>query len=267
MSAGLQLRNKSTGKDIEIEFDANSVELYHSYNYRQLISRIELLAVTNDLESGTYEYRTYLNIDGKKEYSDDWYEFTKSENFCPDENHPHSIDLGLPSGTKWACCNVGATTPEGYGNYYAWGVTSPKSVYRSDNYQYGSSSANIVNIGSDIAGTGYDAATANWGSPWRMPTKAQCVELRDNCNYTWTTQNGVYGRKFTGPNGCTIFLPAAGYRLGSVLNFAGAHGAYWSSSLVESIPYCACSLYFYSGGGVLVCDDIRNHGFSVRPVR
>lgn len=111
---------------------------------------------------------------------------------CPDNNHPHMIDLGLPSGTKWACCNVGANAPEEYGNYYAWGETQPKSVYGWSTYQYGyynydGDYSHLVNIGSDIAGTGYDAATANWGAPWRMPSKAQCDELINNTTSVWTT--------------------------------------------------------------------------------
>ena len=190
----------------------------------------------------------------------------KTYTSCPDQNHPHSIDLGLPSGTKWACCNVGATTPEGYGNYYAWGETSPKSVYNRDTYAYYTSNTGYVNIGSDIAGTGYDAATANWGSPWRMPTKAQCDELHKNCSSTWTTQNGVSGRKFTGPKGGTIFLPAAGYRWGSDFYGAGSAGGYWSSSLDESRPDDAWYLFFDSGGVDTVSYD-RYGGHTVRPVR
>ncbi len=190
---------------------------------------------------------------------------------CPDSNHPHMIDLGLPSGTKWACCNVGASTPEEYGNYYAWGETKPKGVYNWDTYQYGyynndGDYSHLVNIGSDIAGTGYDAATANWGSPWHMPTKAQCYELRTNCSSVWTTQNGVNGRKFTGPNGGTIFLPAAGIRYYSDLNNAGSYGEYWSSSLYESLLRSAWNLYFASGG-VGTGGDSRYGGRSVRPVR
>ena len=190
---------------------------------------------------------------------------------CPDANHPHMIDLGLPSGTKWACCNVGASTPEGYGNYYAWGETSPKSVYNWDTYQYGSSWDNVVNIGSDIAGTGYDAATANWGAPWRMPSLAQIQELRNNCTSTWTSQNGVSGRKFTGPNGGTIFLPAAGYRWDGELDDAGSSGFYWSSALGESGPYGAYYLGFYSGGAFWYYyygdGSGRYYGHTVRPVR
>ena len=196
---------------------------------------------------------------------------------CPDNHHPHMIDLGLPSGTKWACCNVGATTPEGYGNYYAWGETQPKSVYNDVTYSYFTgqdtngdgwidTNFSVVNIGSDIAGTGYDAATANWGAPWRMPTKAQCEELKNSCTSEWTTQNGVSGRKFTGPNGGTIFLPAAGNRWYGKLYGLGSDGDYWSSTLNESYPDGAWCLNFHSGG-VYVDGYDRRYGLSVRPVR
>lgn len=196
----------------------------------------------------------------------------KAYTTCPDDHHPHLIDLGLPSGTQWSCCNVGATTPEEYGNYYAWGETKPKSVYNWDTYQYGyynyyGDYSHLVNIGSGIAGTGYDAATANWGSPWHMPTKAQCDELRTSCSSVWTTQNGVNGRKFTGPNGGTIFLPAAGRLWDSGLGNAGSSGYYWSSTLDESYPDHAWGLYFYSGGVDTGSYGGRSGGRSVRPVR
>ena len=97
---------------------------------------------------------------------------------CPDDNHPHAIDLGLPSGTKWACCNVGASTPEGYGNYYAWGETEPKSEYNLSTYIHcDGSQSTYHDIGSDIAGTGYDTATANWGAPWRIG-QTKGIDLR-----------------------------------------------------------------------------------------
>ena len=128
------------------------------------------------------------------------------------------IDLGLPSGTKWACCNVGATTPEANGNYYAWGETQPKGNYSDRTYQYYQDKT-WVNIGSDIAGTYYDAATASWGAPWRMPTEDQCEELKNECSIVWTTYNGVYGRMFIGPNDSTVFLPAVGGYRGAL--FAG----------------------------------------------
>lgn len=200
--------------------------------------------------------------------------FVKKEEFytsCPDSNHPHMIDLGLPSGTKWACCNVGASAPEEYGNYYAWGETQPKIMYNWSTYQYGyynndGDYSHLVNIGSDIAGTSYDAATAKWGAPWRMPSKAQIHELVNNTTSTWTTEKGVYGRKFTGSNGATVFLPAAGIRWNRDLNVAGSCGLYWSSTLNESYPDNAYGLYFYSGNAYWN-DYSRNGGHSVRPVR
>lgn len=197
--------------------------------------------------------------------------FVKKEGFytsCPDHNHPHMIDLGLPSGTLWACCNVGASAPEEYGNYYAWGETWPKSVYDSDTYQFYNSNTGYVNIGSDIAGTSYDAATANWGAPWRMPSVEQIDELLKNTTSTWTTENGVYGRKFTGSNGGTLFFPAAGGRWSSGLSRAGSDGYYWSSTLSEdySHSHWAYYLYFHSGSAIWI-DVIRYSGQSVRPVR
>ena len=194
---------------------------------------------------------------------------------CPDDNHPHAIDLGLPSGTKWACCNVGASSPEQYGDYYAWGQTSNKSVYNGVTYKYCSgvdsdgdgfydSNLSYQNIGSDIAGTSYDAATANWGSPWVMPSLEQMNELKNSC--TSTTENHDNGRRFTGTNGASIFLPAAGLRAGGDLFMAGYWGYYWSSSLYESSTDSAWSLDF---DGVYVFTNInaRIHGRSVRPVR
>ncbi len=189
---------------------------------------------------------------------------TKSRSLCPDSSHPHAIDLGLPSGTKWACCNVGSSNPEGYGGYYAWGETKTKSVYNWDTYQYGRSEDDVDNIGSDIAGTRYDAATANWGTPWKMPTKAQCEELKENTTSKWTTHNGVEGRMFTSKkNGRSLFLPAAGYRW---LGNAGSRGSYWSSSLDESSQSIAWDLLF--GSGYLTTSIYnRYYGQSVRPVR
>ena len=185
---------------------------------------------------------------------------------CPDGNHPHMIDLGLPSGTKWACCNVGATTPEGYGNYYAWGETQPKEKYYWDTYIHCDGSYNTCHdIGTDIAGTEYDAATANWGAPWRMPSLTQCQELINNCNSEWTTLNGANGRKFTGPNGGTIFLPAAGYYRVDELRRLGSTAYYWSSTFDESDAFGASTMYFGSSN-VGWGPDYRGDGIPVRPV-
>ena len=170
------------------------------------------------------------------------------------------VDLGLPSGLKWATCNVGANSPEGYGNYYAWGETTTKSSYTEDNsLTYGKDMG-------DISGNvNYDAATANWGNSWRMPTKAEMQELENNCTWTWATQSGVNGYKVTGPNGKSIFLPAASYCDGSSRSYVGEFGNYWSSTPDESITYFACGLYFFSDGHG-VGWGYRYGGYSVRPV-
>ena len=187
---------------------------------------------------------------------------------CPDGNHPHLIDLGLPSGTKWACCNVDAKKPEDSGGYYAWGETTTKSDYSWKTYKHcDGSSSTCHNLGSSICGTQYDVAHVKWGSSWQMPTKEQIEELLDKCNKgEWTTQNGVDGRKFTGPNGASIFLPAAGSRVDTGFNCSGSYGFYKSGTRNPSFnSYDVYSLNFrsvdaYGQGGN------RFPGCTVRPV-
>ena len=167
--------------------------------------------------------------------------------FCPDGNHPHAIDLGLPSGTKWACSNVGATKPEEYGGYYAWGETEEKDVYSVDLYEY-YQNGRYVNLGSDISGTDYDVAHVKWGGKWCMPTLDDIKELLDNCMSDWTMVSGVHGRKFTSKiNGNSIFVPAAGSRWYGDLLDAGEYGSYWSSTQDPGYSNHAYSLYFTSG--------------------
>ena len=182
---------------------------------------------------------------------------------CPDGNHPHLIDLGLPSGTKWACCNVGASKPEASGGYYAWGETEEKTVYNEGTYLYCNNG--WIHIGNNISGTEYDVARVKWGAPWRMPSLDEMSELRDKCTREWTQQNGVNGIRVTGPNGKSIFLPAAGDRWGEHLDDYGSHGYYWSGTLYSGYEYNACSLYFGSGYWYWSIFS-RGPGFSVRPV-
>ena len=199
------------------------------------------------------------------------------------DNHTW-VDLGLPSGTLWATCNVGATTPEDYGDYFAWGETQPKDYYEWSTYQYCNGSDNTLTKYCNNSSNGYngfidnlttllpedDAATANWGSGWRMPTKEEWQELFQNTTHTWTTQNGVNGRLFTASNGNSLFLPAAGGRYDGSLNNVGNYGYYWSSSLRADDPYDAWYFYFnsdyYGMSGWYRYGD-RYHGHSVRPVR
>ena len=181
------------------------------------------------------------------------------------------VDLGLPSGKKWATCNVGATSPEGYGDYFAWGETSTKETYDYDNCPtYGLNESELQSQGYiDSEGNltaQYDAARANWGGDWRMPTKAEYNELLNKCTWEWTTQNSVNGYKVTGPSGASIFLPAAGYRYGSSLSYAGSNGYYWSSAPDDYFNYSfACYLLFNSSDHNMY-NDFRYYGQSVRPV-
>lgn len=180
-----------------------------------------------------------------------------------------AVDLGL--SVKWASCNVGATKPEEYGDYFAWGETNPKEVYDLETYKYVKIIATdefvrceYEDLG-NISGTQYDAASVNWGGSWRMPTQAEQEELLDNCTWTWTTQNGVNGMEVTGPNGNSIFLPAAGYCLGSSFDSVGSYGCYWSSTPFEEQEDFAFFFYIYSEYHGWDWYN-RYYGRSVRPV-
>ena len=179
------------------------------------------------------------------------------------------VDLGLPSGTLWATCNVGADVPEGYGDYFAWGETQPKSDYSESTYLYYNDGTLTKYTGSDglaVLLPEDDAATANWGGDWRMPTKEECQELFYNTTCTWTTRNGVVGQLFTATNGNSLFMPAAGYRDGSELYSENNYGSYWTSSLFTDYPNEAWYYYVdsYSNGKFYY---YRWCGYTVRPVR
>ena len=207
------------------------------------------------------------------------------------------VDLGLPSGTLWATMNVGATSPEGYGNHYAWGETETKDDYSEETYKWLSIATtfdweNAVETitktftkywpeGANV--TGYsgivdnktvldfedDAAAVNWGGSWRMPTYADWNELTNtsNCTWTWTTLNGVNGYRVTSKvNGKFIFLPAAGFRDDTFFLAVGSSGYYWSSSLAKYSPHYAGDLQFYLGSVSSYGGNPRYPGHTVRPV-
>ena len=178
-----------------------------------------------------------------------------------------AIDLGLPSGTKWASCNVGANKPEEYGDYFAWGETEKKKRYDWVQYVHNNGDhTTCYDIGSNISGTMYDVAHVKWGGKWRMPTSDNFQELIDNCKSEWTKLNGVNGRKFTSKiNGNSIFLPAAGYRRDGSLGHAGKGGFYWSATQSPYILHNAYYLYFRSKCAYWTPDD-RYYGRTVRPV-
>ena len=168
-----------------------------------------------------------------------------------------AVDLGL--SVKWANCNVGASSPEEYGDYFAWGEVTPKDKYTII------SSLTYDKAMGDISGDPqYDAATANWGSSWRMPTKTEIEELLNDCAWAWTKLNGIDVMEVEGPNGNSIFLPPAGSRNRSLSDGAGSFGNYWSSTPYGQ-DYNAYFLYFY--GGYYDWEwAIRSYGKSIRPV-
>lgn len=182
---------------------------------------------------------------------------------CPDSQHPHLMNLGLPSGTKWACCNVGASSPEKYGDYYAWGEIYTKKIYDPHTYQHWDAYGHPRDIGSDIAGSQYDVATEEWGKLWCLPTSEQCKELINETTSKWSSRYGVNGRIFTGKNGNAIFLPATGQRIQDGAFDVETYGYYWSSTNDNS--YNANSLYFNNLS--VTCQSLGCcSGCSVRPV-
>lgn len=178
------------------------------------------------------------------------------------------VDLGL--SVKWAKCNLGASKPSDYGDYYAWGETKTKDNYSWDTYTLGKPGSFTNYNDTDGITTlqaVHDAATVKLGSPWRMPTFEETKELLDNCTWTWTEQDGKNGYEVKSKkNGNSIFLPAAGYRNGSGLNFAGSWGYYWSSSLGTADTANARGLDFNSDGHDWY-GSYRFYGFPVRAVR
>ena len=227
------------------------------------------ISVRNLLKGYKYYYRTYVklldnvfygNVQsitmlGEKEVLGEHQKFAEGHIF---------VDLGLPSGLYWATCNLGAENETDFGDYYAWGETTTKSSYDIDNsiWHNKEHSGNLT--------PSEHAATVNWGDSTRMPTHAEICELADNCTWEWKTNyknTSVNGRLATGPNGQSIFFPAAGGRKGSGANFVGSLGAYWTSTPQKSsLGFYAFGLFLYSnyvekGGG-----EYPSTGLPVRAV-
>lgn len=198
-----------------------------------------------------------------------------------------AVDLGLPSKTLWANMNVGASKPEDYGEYFAWGETSPKSVYRWMTYKWSNGSYSSITKYCPKGDYGTmdtrkqlttedDAAYVNWGKEWRTPSQSQYNELRTKCDWVWTRQNGVNGCLVIGPNDNSIFLPASGY-CGIYLQdnqeiyknkwWIGESGHYWSRTLYTDDARMAISIYFLDEGMGESHYYNRPEGLSIRPVR
>lgn len=194
-----------------------------------------------------------------------------------DDNAPvgvEAVDLGLPSGIKWASCNVGATKPEEYGGYYAWGETEEKDDYSMENYKYyNQESGKCISIGDVICGTRYDVAHVKWGGNWRMPTSVEFRELIRECTREVKNYNGVKGFKLTGPNGNSIFLPFAGHWYQTYLNGIGDDCSFWVGNIYGGLPDDAVYFYFLKLSSyddymyeVRSSNASRCRGNSIRPV-
>lgn len=217
----------------------------------------------------------YVSKGDRVEFSED-FPFPEDDNDNDDYNGHEYVDLGLPSGLKWATCNVGATSPEEYGDFFAWGETDPKTIYAWSTYKWCNGSEDTMTKYCTSSSYGTvdnktvldpedDAAHVNWGGAWRMPTRAEQDELREKCTWMWTTQEGVNGCRVTGPNGNSIFLPAAGNHCNAGRADVGSNGYYWSSSLFMTRSYASYFLKFNSveqqAYGCYRCE-----GNSIRPV-
>lgn len=245
--------------------------------------------VTGVSEGSTTVYAT--NYDGRKSAS---CRVTVSAP-TPSVSVPEAVDLGLPSGVKWASFNLGATKPEEYGDYYAWGETEPyyssldpltwkegkERGYNWAIYKWCMGGYKTMTKYCRSASCGYegftdtktvldledDAAHVSLAGNWRMPTDEEWTELRTKCSWIWMTLNGVKGRKVVGPNGNYIFIPAAGYRFDTSSNYVGSSCYYWSSSLYsgDDWSFCACGVFFtytFVDGNY----KDRSEGMPIRPV-
>ena len=243
---------------------------------------VEVVAVPGD----GYNFIGWF-VDGSKEpvSVDETFTFIASKNIAllakfevkVNYNGHEYVDLGLPSGTKWATCNVGANKPEEYGGYYAWGETEEKENYSWETYKWCNGSENTMTkycIDSDygtvdnktVLDLEDDVAHVKWGGSWRMPTKAELEELRTKCTWQWTTLNGINGYKVTGPNGNSIFFPDAGYRDGSNVYDSDDCGFYWSGSLGSNYSDSACYLGFGDDSYGWYAEEGRYFGQPFRPV-
>ena len=196
----------------------------------------------------------------------DYVNFTAAST-TPDEHE--AVDLGLPSGLKWATCNVGATKPEEGGYYFAWAEVAEKEDYIVTAYKWRNQSGSInkyTDNNSNVLEPEDDAAHVLWGESWRIPTQLECQELINNCKRTATTQNGVQGYLFTGPNGNSIFLPICGFKSGKDIANTDK-GYYWTRNLDSGRNTRAQDFYLtdvtaHSPYGVIE----RWNGLTIRPV-
>lgn len=262
---------------------AQASTVYGDVNGDGTVNASDVTALYDYFLNGDMTHYATCDVDGDGSINS--YDITEVYNillgFGPSVDTHEYVDLGLPSGTLWATMNIGANAPEEYGDYFAWGETTPKEIYDWSTYQWCTGRWNKMTKYCTVTTHGDngftdgkteldpedDAATANWGSNWCMPTKEQQDELRTKCTWTWTTSNGVNGY-LVSKNGKSIFLPAAGYHFGVQLEpySTGNQGYYWSRTLYPTKSYQADYFWFYSSNVDWYYGD-RNTGYTVRAVR
>lgn len=193
-----------------------------------LVAAMLLTATNQSVAQNRQPQKSGVDVSAKKKQKQ-----AQKEELPPLVAEEEAIDLGL--SVRWAPFNVGATSPEAYGDYFAWGETKPKALYKPDTYRWFQKSTGVMDIGKQISGTKLDAARVIWRGAWRLPTREECTELGDKCKWTLTTRNGVKGMLVTGPNGNSIFLPSGGYRQGDYTTILAdqVRGEYWTGNLVR----------------------------------
>ena len=270
-----------------VTFDSNGGS--GAMKSQSFVKNVAQALISNEFSRKGYVFACWNTIpDGTgMEYSDaqeislndDITLYAQWKSLSGSKNGHDYVDLGLPSGTLWATCNVGANMPEIYGDFFAWGEVSAKDVYSWNSYRYCNENFNSLTKYCTSSSFGYDgfsdnltvleasddAATVNWGQEWRMPTVAEMRELRDNCLMQWTVQKGTKGFLFTGPNGNSIFLPASGYYYDGDHEDTGVGGYYWTSTLGAGMSAYAWLFHFHSEGYEMN-NYGRGQGRSVRAV-
>ena len=228
---------------------------------KKLFTSILMLALTLTVQAQTMN--VHFKNGTKVEFNSvnvDYVDFTEKPS-DPTLTPGDYVDLGL--SVKWASCNLGASTPAGKGGYYAWGETSTKTEYSKKNYAYYKEGSGYTDIGENIAGTQYDAATVNLGKDWRMPTQDEVKELCDKCTFTYGEVDGVKGYYATGKNGNSIFLPCYGYKFDN-LDVSEDQGYFWTGS--EKSSGYGYHLYLSEGTAYWGSYTLKYEGLQIRPV-
>lgn len=194
-------------------------------------------------------------------------EIKDTDIYCPHEGHAHAVDLGL--SVKWACCNIGADSPEEFGGYYAWGDPVEKDSCIWENYKWYNDEGDLYKYtdadGKTTLEPEDDTAQALWGDEWRTPTLAEMQELMERCTWTWCTVNGVHGYRVSG-NGNSIFLPAAGSQYKDLFTSQGTQGCYMSATLYSDDKGYQVCMGFNKKDRYAINSD-RYDGHTIRPVK